>query len=216
MKSIQNPCSRVSTQWVSLVPVHSKWEFILCLHKYFTRPPPFQQFSSCNSYRITTCKQRGNISIIFYPYRFLFQPLHFTIVHMQQVMLVSQFKSCWRVPQVWMSVSFVTGDSVGFCIASHAVPWRAFGYVPSIIFSEPLSSSGTTHDPAFLITTQHHQTSSFTIVVHSSTACRQVHVLHASCHQCATNGTGISRPTTESREEPVNLPEKWHTKGWKS
>lgn len=44
-----------------------------------------------------------------------------------------------------------------------------------------------------------------------STACRQVHVLHANCHQCAINGTGSSRPTTESREDPVVLPQNWQT-----
>lgn len=132
MKSVQNPCSRVSTQWVSLVPVHSKWEFMLCLHKYFTRPPPFQQFSSCNSYGITTCKQLGNIFIIFYPYRFLFQPLHFTMAHMQQVMLVSQFKSCWRVPQVWMSVSFVTVTLLVFALLHMLCPGEFLCMFPQL------------------------------------------------------------------------------------
>lgn len=57
MKSIFNPSSKVSTQWVSLAPVHSKWEFTLCVHKHFTGPPLFLQLSSCSSYCITTCKQ---------------------------------------------------------------------------------------------------------------------------------------------------------------
>lgn len=112
MKSIQSPSSKVSTQWVSPEPVHSKWEFILCLHKYFTRPPPFQQLSSCNNYCITNCKQLGNTLTIFYPYSFLLQPSNFPVVQMLQGILVSQFKCCWRVPQVWMSVNFVTTDSL--------------------------------------------------------------------------------------------------------
>lgn len=187
MKSIQNPSSKVSTQRVSLVPVHSKWEFILFLHKYFTGPPPFQQLSSRNNYCITKCKQLGNTLTIFYPYSFLLQPLNFTVVQMLQVILVSQFKSCWRVPQVWMSVNFVTTDSlVGFCIASHSVPWKAFVYVPSVIFSEPVISSGMTRDPAFLVAAQHHQSSPFTRVVLSGLQVQPAGK-SVSCTQAATN-----------------------------
>lgn len=185
MKSIHNPSSKVSTQWVSLVPIHNRWEFILCLHKYFTRPAPFQQLSSCNTYCITTCNQLGNIFIIFYPYSSLLQPLNFTIVHMPQVILVSQFKSCWRVPQVWVSV-VLSPLTVGFCAASHAVPWRAFVYLPSVNISEPLISSGMSHDPTFLVAAQHRQSSPFIRVVPSGLQVQPAGK-SVSCTQAATN-----------------------------
>lgn len=213
MKSIYNPSSKVSTQWVSLVPVHSKWKFTLYLHKHFTRPPSFLQLSSCNSYCIATCKQVGNIFIIFYPSSFLLPALDFTIVHMPQVILVSQFKSFWRVPQVWKNVSFFTADSwflhcfICSVVESFCVHWLSYLFKASDFLGNiPWQSipGHCTTSPIFSF----RQSGPFRA---PNTAWRQVQVLHTGCHQCAINATDISRPTTESRDEPVVLPQNWHT-----
>lgn len=176
------------------------------LLKAFTFPTALH----CNSYCITTSNLLSNIFRTFYPYSFWFQDLTFTIVHMTQVILLWQFKSFWRVPNECGSLLLscflallhllCPGDLLPKFIQlssqSFWFPWER----PMIHHSLSLHSSTN----LFLSPEWSTQGSEYSLS-------REAHVLSASCHQYGINGTRISRPTTEFKEEPVVLPQYWQT-----